>query len=151
MRICWCITLCAQWKSQSAKVEEGRQPLGLWFNQEASEVRVFKLEMHCDLAVWSQRLLPIEIIILSFQCTESALAIIYVISSQAHPHLWCLQAPTDFQKRKFKGSYITCCTFTDTLPGTTNFSKKSNFYIKSLIPYPLAPCRLSKGRSFFKK
>lgn len=89
VRICWRLTVRVQWKSQSAKAGEGRRPLGLWFNLEASEVRVFKWEIYYDLGVWSRRLLPIEIIISSFQSTESALAIIYVTLSHDHPHLWC--------------------------------------------------------------
>lgn len=137
------LSMCSVEKS-AAKAGEGRQPLGLWFNLEASEVRVFRWEIDYDLGVWSQQLLPIEIIISSFQSTERALAIIYVTSSQAHPHLCVLPAPTDFQKRKLKHLHSMCCTFTDTWRGTTNFSKKSNFYIKGLIPYPLASCRLSK-------
>ena len=97
--------------SVDKSVYKSRQPLWLWVDGEASEMLVFQWETDSaagwgwGLGKWILRL-PIEMVI-SFQFTESAFVVIHVISSQACPHLWCF-APTDFQKRKFKGSCITC-------------------------------------------
>lgn len=150
MRIYWCVTLCARWGSH-CKAEEGRQRMG---SDSIKSLRGVSVQMG-DL-LWSGDGEPEAASTGNYnfipQSTESALAIIYVTSSQAHPHLWSFAGSHWLSEKEIsKKLHNMCFTFADTLPGTTNFSKKSNFSIKGLILlHSLATCRLSKRGLFLK-